>query len=417
MSGSSSHDSDRRGSLAKEGFPGLWWRRRADDALVYELKLRQDGVLYSETLPEGTTRRQAETIWKKKGAQRDEGRRPLSQNLTLDAVAVEAFADMESMVAAGIRSQRTLDEYRRGWLLHVGPVLGRKRLSKLAPRDVLAFQERLRRPTKDRKALAEWTVHGQLTTLRMVLRFARRAGYMAHDPFAGLRPEDLARQKARETFEARVLRPEEIRRLIAATSPLYHDAVAVLSYTGLRVSEAAGLVWADVDFVDRVIHVRKQLAPLRPGEEPRRVQLKSAASRRDVPLLPEAFEALVAQLAAEQAKGLGGESDFCFTSETGRVLGRERMGKRGVTRAASNAGLGHVTAQVLRRSVATATAHARIPVVVAAAMTGHSPRVYDEHYAKPFRDAEERARVRDSLASIGFGSRSVDQTVDQSPIS
>jgi integrase len=84
--------------------------------------------------------------------------------------------------------------------------------------------------------------------------------------------------------------------------------------------------------------------------------------------------------------------------------------------AAKKAGLGHVTAQTLRRSVATATAHARVPVVVAAAMTGHSPQVYDEHYAKPFRDVEERERVRNSLASIGFGNSVVDQAVDQRPI-
>ena len=53
--------------------------------------------------------------------------------------------------------------------------------------------------------------------------------------------------------------------------------------------------------------------------------------------------------------------------------------------------------------MATATAHAKVPVAVAAAMTGHSKQVYDSHYAKPFRDAEERDQVKDSLASIGFG--------------
>ena len=210
---------------------------------------------------------------------------------------------------------------------------------------------------------------------------------------------------------------EEIKRLLAATSPLYCNAVTALAFTGLRISEALGLTWEDVDLVDRVVYVRKQLAPLKRGEEPRRVKLKSRASLRDVPLLDEAYEALVAQLRAEQEKGLGAASDFVFTSEMGRVLGRERLARRGVARAAKKAKLGHVTPQVLRRSVATATAHARVPVVVAAAMTGHSPAVYDAHYAKPFRDADERARVRDSLASIGFGSRSVDQSVDQSPIS
>jgi hypothetical protein len=49
-------------------------------------------------------------------------------------------------------------------------------------------------------------------------------------------------------------------------------------------------------------------------------------------------------------------------------------------------------------------------------MTGHSPAVYSEHYARPFRDAEEREKVRKSLASIGFGNAPVDQPVDQRPI-
>ena len=39
---------------------------------------------------------------------------------------------------------------------------------------------------------------------------------------------------------------------------------------------------------------------------------------------------------------------------------------------------------------------------------GHSKQVYEAHYAKPFRDAEERDRVRESLASIGFGNAQVD---------
>jgi integrase len=113
---------------------------------------------------------------------------------------------------------------------------------------------------------------------------------------------------------------------------------------------------------------------------------------------------------------LGNAADYVFTSLTGRPLGRDRLSNRGVLAAAKRAGLGHVAAQTLRRSAATATAHARVPVVVAAAMTGHSPAVYSEHYARPFRDAEEREKVRNSLAAIGFGNAPVDQPVDQTPI-
>ena len=80
MSDSSSHGSTpRRGSFAKEGFPGLWWRRLVDGSLVYELKLRQaDGVLLSNTLPFGTSERQAKTAWKAASAKRDAGDMPLS---------------------------------------------------------------------------------------------------------------------------------------------------------------------------------------------------------------------------------------------------------------------------------------------------------------------------------------------------
>ena len=130
--------------------------------------------------------------------------------------------------------------------------------------------------------------------------------------------------------------------------------------------------------------------------------------------LDRVYEALVAQLREEQAKGRGSESDYVFTSLTGRPLGRDRLSKRGVLGAAKRAGLRHVTAQTLRRSVATAPAHAQDPVVVAAAMTGHSPAVYSAHYARPFRDAEEREG--NSLAAIGFGNTAVDQPVDQRPI-
>ncbi len=418
IAGSSSHRSDRskrRGRV--DACPGLWWRRRADGSLVFEIKLRQAGVLLSKTLPAGTTERQARTAWKRASAERDDGARPLSLNVSLAVVAAEAFADMEARVGAGTRSQRTLDGYRSHWRMHIEPVLGWKKISRLNSRDVLALIARLRTlPRKESEdGLAEWTVANVVTCLRMILRFGRHAGYTTSDPFSALSPDDLPQQRVREAFEARVLRPGEIERLIDSTTALYRHPVTVLSFTGLRASEAAGLTWTDVDLVDRVLRVRKQLAPLRRGEEPRRVRTKSRASVRDVPLLDRAYDALVAQLQDEQAKGLGADSDFVFTSETGRPLDRHRLSKRGVTRAAQRAGLGHVTAQTLRRSVATATAHARLPVVVAAAITGHSKQVYDAHYAKPFRDAEERDRVRESLASIGFGNGEVDQALTNTP--
>ena len=60
----------------------------------------------------------------------------------------------------------------------------------------------------------------------------------------------------------------------------------------------------------------------------REAEVASVGARGAV--LDRAYEALVAQLRDEQAKGLGSESDYVFTSLTGRPLGRDRLSKRGV---------------------------------------------------------------------------------------
>jgi integrase len=97
-----------------------------------------------------------------------------------------------------------------------------------------------------------------------------------------------------------------------------------------------------------------------------------------------------------------GEKDYVVCSTTGRPLDRYRISEKGVAGEAMRKGLGRVTAQTLRRSVATATAHARVPVVVAAASTGHSHEVTTATtQGRSTMPRSGRWCVR--LASIGFG--------------
>jgi len=63
----------------------------------------------------------------------------------------------------------------------------------------------------------------------------------------------------------------------------------------------------------------------------------------------------------------------------------------------------------LARSLANAASRARVRPMSAAdhptapdARTGHSKQVSDAHYAKPFRDAEERKKIRQSVASKAY---------------
>jgi integrase len=296
------------------------------------------------------------------------------------------------------------------WRRHIEPRLGSKRLNKLGPRDVLNLVADLRE-----EGHAEWTVHGITVVLRFVLRHARHAGYVTSDPFATIPPDELPQQRVSESFNRRVLRPDEIEKLLTRTPPSLRSLVTFIAFSGVRVSEACGLQWGDVSLMEGTVAIREQLAPHKREQNPRRVKLKSRASARVVPLLPRSSQALEAQYEHSERAGRGEESDYVFATASGRPVSRHRV-YGAVATAARKAGLGEgVNPQTLRRTVSTATAHAGLPAVVGASITGHSREVYDRDYVTPFRDAAEREQVRDALANIGFGSLRVDQALTSEP--
>ena len=169
MPDASSHGSDPRRTRV-DGCPGLWKRQRVDGSTVFELKLRQGGVLISTTLGVATEA-QARTAWKKASANRDEGGRPLTRDLRLSAVASEALADLEAKAVAGLRSRRTHRGYLTIWVRHLEPKLGRKRLARIGAQDILYLVADLRE-----QGLAEWTCASIITTLRMILALCEARG-------------------------------------------------------------------------------------------------------------------------------------------------------------------------------------------------------------------------------------------------
>ena len=116
--------------------------------------------------------------------------------------------------------------------------------------------------------LSAWTLHNVAKVLRLIFKFAYRNGYIGTNPLDRIRDE---LPTGRNKTSAWVLDAEDVNRLIEATSEHYRMLITLLAFTGMRISEALGLAWADVYFDAGAVNVRRQLSRAKRGEPARRV--------------------------------------------------------------------------------------------------------------------------------------------------
>ena len=232
--------------------PGLYLRIEGSRVVPAGIQLKVNGQLRWRPLRPGTTKAEAIRELRRLKHLRDEREAPIARSIRMDALAELAFTELRAKAAVGRGSGRTECEYRRRWRLHLSTRIGNRRLNDVTKATVLSLRDALRAD-----GLAESTVGSILVVLRSVFAFARHADYTTADPFRGIRRGELP-SPSESDRPKRVLRAEEIWRLLAATAPTYTPIVTLLP-GGLRVSEAIALRWHNVDFVDGFFRVEGQL--------------------------------------------------------------------------------------------------------------------------------------------------------------
>jgi integrase len=144
---------------------------------------------------------------------------------------------------------RTFDTYEAAIRRHIVPYLGKHRLSRLAAQDVQTWLSTLKAADVPvgRRRYAR-------VVLRCALNTARRWALVGQNVATLV---DVPRATPREIVP---LDPDQARKLLSKSvgHPL-HAFVAVALGCGLRLGEALGLHWADIDFDAGTLHVRRAL--------------------------------------------------------------------------------------------------------------------------------------------------------------
>ncbi|SOB88305.1 Site-specific recombinase XerD [Sphingomonas guangdongensis] len=221
---------------------------------------------------------------------------PDSQSITV-AKACELW--IERAVADGLE-ESTLQGYRARARLHICPLIGEEKLSRLTRPHVEAFADTIVETRG--KAMAVMI----LRALSSAIGEAQRRGLVAQNVAAGVRVKRAKRDRERVEIPTK----DELRAILKAASDRERPLVMTAVFTGLRASELRGLRWSDVDLKAGRLTVSQRADAFNVIGSP-----KSAAGRRAIPLPAP----LVAELKRWKLACPVSELGLAFPNGVGRI--------------------------------------------------------------------------------------------------
>lgn len=354
----------------------------------------------------GKTRKEVRDKLREVVKRSEAGRAVVDSRLTVKAY-LERWQDA-GLVARG-RGRSTVQGYRYAIERQLVPFLGDLPLNRLRPSDVERFLVAMAKGEvgERKRPYAESTIRTSFTVLKLALDDAVRDGLLARNPAASVTRPKVSRQ------EARVLTPDETRRLLkAAEKHRLYPWLILVGSLGLRKGESLALRWEDVDLEAGTLKVTGTLNRFR-GEDGK-WQLErgepKAKSRRtldisETPALVELLRKVKRSQAEERLKAGAAwtEKGVVFSTPLGTYVD-PRNALRAVKGWAEKAGLdAGVCVHTMRHTSATAQLDAGLSPKVVAEVLGHSDtRVTMETYAHALDPAKARA-VKASAALFGAG--------------
>lgn len=311
--------------------------------------------------------------------------------------------------------ERTRVDYRWRLTDHLLPHFAKHRLSAITVEEVDRYRrakvresqvrekartDQLALPAAERKhlprPLSNGSINKTIRLLAVILEQAVEYGYMDRNPAKG-RKRLLRESKPSRTY----LQPEQVAALLAAAGRLDTEArsgdtgrrrplLAVLSLAGLRISEALGLRWRDVNLAGRKLRVAAS---------------KTDAGVREVDLTPTLQELLSEYRTRTRHNS---PDDFVFPTAGGKQDNPSNVRGRFLTAAVEQANaelreagkepIGAVTPHSLRRTFISLLLAAGADVPYVMAQAGHAdPKMTLGIYAKVIASKADHGAALDGL--------------------
>lgn len=312
---------DNKRRVLKEGES-----QRSDGTYDYRWRTK-DGKrhsLYARTLEE---LREKEAVIKR---DKSDGIRTDAKNVTVNDIY-----DMWVELKKGLKDN-TFQNYHYMYSQFVYPDFGKNRIVQLKKSDVRRFYNML----ADERNLKIATIDNIHTVLHQVLDLAVEDNYLRNNPSDNALKE-LKTCHNFDTEKKKALTIEEQNRFLSflETSRQYNHWLPIFSVmlgTGMRVGEATGLRWEDIDFEAGTISVNHTLIYYKHSENGCYFGIntpKSKAGFRTIPMLPSVREAFQKEKEYQEMLGItckvkiDGYTNFVFVNRFGNVQHQGTLNK------------------------------------------------------------------------------------------
>ena len=198
--------------------------------------------------------------------------------LTSDKVLLDDFFKswLENVVKPNVKFG-TVYQYERRYYSVISPSIGKMYIQDIRPRNVDAIIRKMAAEGKGHD-----TIQCILTVMKSMFKYAvYPAELIVSNPALNV---SIPRSARRQIVERRVISREELDGVLAGLQEskkgFCRIPILLGYYAGLRIGEALGLCWEDIDFENRTMSIVRQVRPGRVHREPIFCDPKTPTSTR-----------------------------------------------------------------------------------------------------------------------------------------